>query len=227
MFKIVSLSYGTEMSTNTFKIKNMKNQLFTLHLLKIAFAGSLILMSISSSAQDRITGRTFATRSEVIGQHGMVAASQPLAAQIGLEILKKGGSAVDAAIAANAALGLMEPTGSGIVGDLFAIVYEAKTGKLYGLNASGRSPKELTLEYFKEKGLKSIPPFGPLPVSVPGCVDGWFELQKRFGKLTMEQLLSPAIAYAENGFPVTELVAYYMGKSVRSMGGKYPNVLET
>ncbi len=192
----------------------------------IAF-GICIFLSLYSLAQDRITGRTFATRSEIIGQHGMVATSQPLATQIGLDILKKGGSAVDAAIAANATLGLMEPTGSGIGGDLFAIVYEAKTGKLYGLNASGQSPKGLTLEYFKGKGLKSIPSFGPLPVSVPGCVDGWFELNKRFGKLTMEQLLAPAIGYAENGFPVTELVAYYMGKSVVAMGSKFPNVLET
>jgi len=186
-----------------------------------------ISLSLYCLAQDRITGRTFATRSEIIGQHGMVATSQPLATQIGIDILKKGGSAVDAAIGANAALGLMEPTGSGIGGDLFAIVYEAKTGKLYGLNASGRSPKSLTLEYFKGKEFKSIPSFGPLPVSVPGCVDGWFELSKRFGKLTMEQLLAPAIGYADNGFPVTELVAYYMGKSVASMGSKFPNVLET
>jgi gamma-glutamyltranspeptidase / glutathione hydrolase len=196
-------------------------------ILKSAIPAFLILLSLYSAAQDRITGRTFATRSEVISQHGMVATSQPLATQIGLEILKNGGSAVDAAIAANAALGLMEPTGSGIGGDLFAIVYEAKTGKLYGLNASGRSPKELTLDFFKEKGLKTIPPLGPLPVSVPGCVDGWFELHKRFGKLTMEQLLSPTIQYAENGFPVTELVAYYMGRSVASLGGRFPNVLET
>lgn len=194
---------------------------------KSAFPGIFILLSLITIAQDRITGRTFATRSEVIGQHGMVATSQPLATQIGLDILKSGGSAVDAAIAANAALGLMEPTGSGVGGDLFAIVYEAKTGKLYGLNASGRSPRGLTMAYFKEKGLKAIPPLGPLPVSVPGCVDGWFELHKRFGKLTMEQILSPAIIYAENGFPVTELVAYYMGTSVARMGTKYPNVLET
>lgn len=193
----------------------------------IALPAFFIFLSNCSLAQDRITGRTFATRSEVIGQHGMVASSQPLATQIGLEILKKGGSAVDAAIAVNAALGLMEPTGSGVGGDLFAIVYEAKTRKLYGLNASGRSPKALTLEYFKGKGLKAIPPFGPLPVSVPGCVDGWFELNKRFGKLSMEELLAPTIKYAENGFPVTELVAYYMGISVARMGNKFPNVLET
>ena len=102
------------------------------------FLAILFLITTSGIAQDRITGRTFATRSEVIGQHGMVATSQPLATQIGLDILKQGGTAVDAAIAANAALGLMEPTGSGIGGDLFAIVYDAKTGKLYGLNASGR-----------------------------------------------------------------------------------------
>ncbi len=194
---------------------------------KTLFLAIFILITTCGMAQDRITGRTFATRSEVIGQHGMVATSQPLATQIGLDILKQGGTAVDAAIAANAALGLMEPTGSGIGGDLFAIVYEAKTGKLYGLNASGRSPKELTMDYFKAKGLKSIPPYGPLPVSVPGCVDGWFELHKRFGKLGMEQLLSPAIAYAENGFPVSELVAYYMGKTINNMGSKFPNVLET
>jgi len=196
-------------------------------LARTAITVFFALLSLSTIAQDRITGRTFATRSEVIGQHGMAATSQPLATQIAIDILKKGGSAVDAAIAANAALGLMEPTGSGVGGDLFAIVYEAKTGKLYGLNASGRSPKELTLEYFRQKGIKSIPPLGPLPVSVPGCVDGWFELNKRFGKMSMEQLLAPTIAYAENGFPVTELVAYYMGISVARMGNKYPNVIET
>ncbi len=206
----------------------MKNHSIRFHsLIKIVLPAFFVILSISSFAQDRITGHTFATRSEVIGQHGMVATSQPLATQIGLDILKNGGSAVDAAIAANAALGLMEPTSSGVGGDLFAIVYEAKTGKLYGLNASGRSPKALTLEYFKEKGLKTIPPLGPLPVSVPGCVDGWIELNKRFGKLTMEQILAPTISYAENGFPVSELVAYYMGSSVASLGSRFPNVLDT
>jgi gamma-glutamyltranspeptidase / glutathione hydrolase len=182
---------------------------------------------LSLTAQDRVTGRSFATRSEVIGQHGMVATSHPLATQTGLDILKKGGSAVDAAIAANAALGLMEPTGCGIGGDLFAIVWDAKTGKLYGLNASGRSPKSLSLDYFKQQKLEKIPSHGPLPVSVPGCVDGWFELHKRFGKLTIAELLTPAIDYAEKGFPVTELVAYYMGRSVLNLGSRFPNVLET
>ena len=160
-------------------------------------------------AQDRITGKTFATRSEVIAKHGMAATSQPLATQIALDILKKGGNAIDAAIAANAALGLMEPTGNGIGGDLFAIIWDAKTKKLYGLNASGRSPKSLTLEYFKEKGLTNVPSHGPLSVSVPGCVDGWFEMHKKFGSLKMTEILKPAIDYAREGFPVSELIAYY------------------
>ncbi|MCH8964028.1 MAG: gamma-glutamyltransferase [Planctomycetes bacterium] len=158
---------------------------------------------------DRMSSRSFATRSEVIAKHGMVATSQPLATQVAIDILKKGGSAVDAAIAANATLGLMEPTGSGIGGDLFAIVWDSKTQKLYGLNASGRSPKGLTLQYFKDKGLEQIPNFGPLPVSVPGCVDGWFELHKKFGKLPMSEILAPATRYAREGFPLSELIAYY------------------
>jgi len=191
---------------------------------------TLIFFSIQigqTMAQDRITGRSFATRSEVIGVNGMVATSHPLATQIALDILKKGGTAADAAIAANAALGLMEPTGSGVGGDLFAIVWDAKTQKLYGLNASGPAPKSLTIEYFKKNNMKEIPSFGPLPVSVPGCVDGWFELHSRFGKLTMEQILSPAIEYAEKGFPVTELIAYYWDRTIKNFGNKYPNVLET
>ncbi len=171
---------------------------------------------------DRISSRNFATRSEIIARHGMAATSQPLATQIALDILKQGGNAVDAAIAANAALGLMEPTGSGIGGDLFAIVWDVKTRKLYGLNASGRSPYSLTLEYFKKNGYKKIPPHGPLPVSVPGCVDGWFELHERFGKLPMEKILAPAIRYAREGFPVSELIAYYWQRSVPILR-KYPN----
>jgi gamma-glutamyltranspeptidase/glutathione hydrolase len=178
-------------------------------------------------AQDRITGRNFATRSEVLGQQGMVATSHPLATQIGLEVLKKGGTAVDAAIAANAALGLMEPTGCGIGGDLFAIVWDAKTQKLYGLNASGRSPKGLTLAYFQEKGMEKIPSYGPLPVSVPGCVDGWFMLHNRFGKMKMADLLQPTIDYAEKGFPVTELIGYYLQRTVENFEKRYPNIRET
>ena len=127
-------------------------------------------------SQDRITGKTFATRSEVIAQNGMAATSQPLATQVALDILKKGGSAIDAAIAANAVLGLVEPTGNGMGGDLFAIVWDANKEELTALNASGRSPKSLSLDYFHENNMTKIPSHGPLPVSVPGCVDGWFEL---------------------------------------------------
>ncbi|MDP6457379.1 MAG: gamma-glutamyltransferase [Candidatus Marinimicrobia bacterium] len=168
------------------------------------------ILSAALSAQDRLTGLPFATRSEVIAPYGMAATSQPLATQVALDILKGGGCAVDAAIAANAVLGLVEPTGCGIGGDLFAIVWDSDTGKLYGLNASGRSPKSLTLEYFKQHGYDKIPARGPLPVSVPGCVDGWFELHNRFGKMRMRKVLQPAIQYAEDGFPVTEVIAYYM-----------------
>jgi gamma-glutamyltranspeptidase / glutathione hydrolase len=177
-------------------------------------------------AYDRITGAPFASRSEVIARHGMAATSQPLVTQIALDILKQGGNAVDAAIAADAALGLMEPTGSGMGGDLFAMVWDPKTQKLYGLNASGRSPKSLTLEEFKKRGLTQIPSYGPLPVSVPGCVDGWFELHRRFGKLPMAKVLAPAIRYAREGFPVSELIAYYWQKSVPVLQN-YPGFRET
>ncbi len=177
------------------------------------------------AGQDRITGRNFATRSEVIARHGMACTSQPLATQVALDILKSGGNAVDAAIAANAVLGLVEPTGNGIGGDLFAIVWDAETGKLYGLNASGRSPRSLTLDYFTENGYEKIPAYGPLPVSVPGCVDGWFELHGRFGSLSMEKILEPAIRYAMEGFPVTELIAYYWAGGARALS-RFPNVAE-
>jgi gamma-glutamyltranspeptidase / glutathione hydrolase len=177
-------------------------------------------------AQDRITGKTFATRSEVIAQNGMACTSQPLATQVALDILKRGGSAVDAAIAANAVLGLTEPTGNGVGGDLFAIVWDPATKKLHGLNASGRSPYGLTLEEFKRQGLKSVPSFGPLPVSTPGCVDGWFELHKKFGKLPMAENLAPAIRYAREGFPLSELIAYYWQRNTAGLS-RFPNILET
>ena len=188
----------------------------------------LIVLSLSLQfySQDRITGEPFSTRSEVIAENGMVATSHPLATQIGIDILKKGGNAVDAAIAANAAIGLMEPTGNGIGGDLFAIIWIENNKKLYGLNASGRSPKNLKLEYFKNNGFSKIPAYGPLPVSVPGCVDGWFEMHEKFGNLNMKQILEPAINYAENGFPLSELVSYYLEISAKNFG-KYPNFNET
>ncbi len=176
--------------------------------------------------QDRITGRTFATRSEIIGKKGMVATSHPLATQIGLDILKKGGNATDAAIAANAALGLMEPTGSGIGGDLFAMVWDAESKSLYGINGSGRSPSLLTIDYFLSNRIEKIPSYGPLPVSVPGCVDAWFELHEKFGKIPIQDILSPAISYAEEGFPVTELISHYWQLSLDRFAD-YPNVMNT
>ncbi|PAW63320.1 MAG: gamma-glutamyltransferase [Opitutia bacterium Tous-C1TDCM] len=189
----------------------------------LAFAGAVAAVSLSAQV-DRVTGRAFATRSEVIAAHGMVATSQPLATQVGLDILKAGGSAVDAALAANAALGLMEPTGCGIGGDLFAIVYDAKTKKLHGLNASGRSPRGLSREQLLVElgklNAKVIPARGVLPVSVPGAVDGWFELHGKFGKLPMAQVLAPAIRYAKEGFPVSELIAFYWDRSVPILGSQ-------
>ena len=169
-----------------------------------------------SKAQDRVTGYNFATRSEIVAQHGMAATSVPLATQVALDILKKGGSAVDAAIAANAMQGLTEPGACGIGGDLFAIVWDATSQKLYGLNASGRSPASLTLAYFKSKEMTEIPGLGPLAVSVPGCVDGWFELHKKFGKLSMKEILAPSILYAREGFPFTELIGRAVRSSLRS-----------
>lgn len=183
-------------------------------------------IAVPLPAGDRITGREFATRSEVIARHGMAATSQPLATQVALDVLKQGGTAIDAAIAANAVLGLVEPTGNGMGGDLFAIVWDGKGKKLYGLNGSGRSPHSLTLEELKKRGLKSIPPLGPLPVSVPGCVDAWFELHGRFGKLPMGTVLAPAIRYAREGFPVSELIAYYWGLAVPRLS-PFPNFKET
>ena len=186
----------------------------------------LLIAGLPVLSQDRITGLNFATRSEVIAQNGMAATSHPLATQVALDILKQGGSAVDAAIAANAILGLMEPTGCGIGGDLFAILWDAESQQLHGLNASGRSPKGLPINYFLENGYDMIPQRGALSVSVPGAVDGWFELHSRFGKIGMNAILEPAIAYARDGFPVTELIAYYLQRSAPVLS-RFPNFTET
>ena len=183
---------------------------------------SLALMTMSGYGYDRITGEQFASRSEVIGQHGMVATSHPLATQIGIDVLKKGGTAIDAAIAANIALGLMEPTGSGIGGDLFAIVWDAKEQKLFGLNASGPAPQSISLDYFKQQNLAKIPPFGPLPVTVPGAVDGWVKLHEKFGNQSFASLFEPTIGYAKKGHPVTETIAYYLDRS-KEIFKQYPN----
>jgi gamma-glutamyltranspeptidase / glutathione hydrolase len=180
---------------------------------------------------DRITGKNFATRSEVLATHGMVCTSVPAATEVGVEILKRGGSAVDAAIAANATLGLMEPVSNGIGGDLFAIVYSAKENKLYAINGSGRSPLGLSYNAMKSELAKlhseTIPPRGMLPISVPGCVDAWAELHKKFGKLKLSDDLAPAIHYAEEGFPVTDLIAYYWSFGPRLYKGLPGGFVET
>ncbi|WP_425502885.1 gamma-glutamyltransferase [Pseudomarimonas arenosa] len=184
-----------------------------------------ISFSVEGVAMDRVTGREFATRSEVIAPHAMAATSHPLATQIALDVLKAGGSAVDAAIAANAALGLMEPTGNGIGGDLFAIVWDPKTQKLHAYNGSGRSPQALSLQWFQDNGYQDIPPHGPLPVTVPGAVDGWFALHDKFGKRKMSDNLAPTIRYAREGHPVHELIAYYWNRSVPVLS-KWPGFAE-
>jgi gamma-glutamyltranspeptidase/glutathione hydrolase len=180
---------------------------------------------------DRITGKNFATRSEVLATHGMVCTSVPAATEVGIEILKRGGNAVDAAIAANATLGLMEPVSNGVGGDLFAIVYSAKENKLYGINGSGRSPLGLSYDAMKSELAKlhseTIPPRGMLAISVPGTVDAWAELHKKFGKLKLSDDLAPAIKYAEEGFPVTDLIAYYWSFGPRLYKGLPGAFLET
>jgi gamma-glutamyltranspeptidase / glutathione hydrolase len=193
---------------------------------------ALLIVAFRLNAQiDRITGKNFATRSEVLGRHGMVCTSVPAATEVGIDILKRGGSAVDAAIAANATLGLMEPVSNGIGGDLFAIVYSAKENKLYGINGSGRSPLGLSYDQMKAELAKlhrnTIPPTGMLPISVPGTVDAWAELHKKFGKLKLSDDLAPAIRYAEEGFPVTELIAYYWAFGPRLYKGLPGGFLET
>ncbi len=186
-----------------------------------------VLVAITCStllhAQDRFTGETFATRSVVMAQQGMVCTSHPLATEAAMDVLRKGGNAIDAAIAANAVLGVTDPEMDGIGGDLFAIIYDSKTKKLYGLNASGRSPYTLTPEILGQDGRQFIPVNGPLSVSVPGCVDGWYEMHQRFGKLPMSTILSYAVNYARNGFPVADEAAFYYAE-LTAMYGSNSNV---
>lgn len=177
----------------------------------------LLLSIIIINAQDRSSGRNFATRSEVVAQNGMAATSQPLATQAAIDVLKKGGNAIDAAIAANAVLGVVEPQSNGLGGDIFAIIWDAESKQLYGLNGSGRSPYNMSLADLKAKGLNKIPLFGPLSISVPGCVDGWYEMHERFGKMKMDEILQSAINYAENGFPVSEIIADDWKKSAERL----------
>ncbi len=185
----------------------------------------LLALPLSAGAVDRIGGQPHATRSEVLAPHAMAATSHPLATQVALDVMKQGGTAVDAAIAANAALGLMEPTGNGVGGDLFAIVWDPKTQKLYGYNGSGRSPGKLTLKWFQRNGYTEVPSYGPLPVTVPGTVQAWFDLHAKFGALPMKTNLAPAIRYAREGHPVAETIAYYWNLSVPRLG-KYPGFNE-
>ncbi|CAN5567146.1 gamma-glutamyltransferase [soil metagenome] len=177
----------------------------------IIFILLFIMFYLESNSQHRGSGKLFATRSEVLAQNGMACTSHPLSTQVALDILKQGGNAIDAAIAANAMEGVVEPHVNGIGGDLFAIIWDAKTQKLYGLNASGRSPHSLTLQHFKDQNLEYIPALGPMSVSVPGCVDGWFEMHQTFGKMKMANILAPAIKYASDGFPVADELSRSIG----------------
>ncbi len=175
---------------------------------------------------DRPSGNPHQSRSTVIATSGMVATSHPLAAAVGVDILKAGGNAVDAAIATNAMLGLVEPMSCGIGGDLFVIYWDAKTEKLYGLNASGRSPYAINRKVFADLQLSEIPNEGPLSWSVPGCVDGWFELHQRFGSKRFSEILGPSIEYGRKGFPVTEIIAGSWQGAENSFA-KYPDSAST
>ena len=181
-----------------------------------------LFLSTDVFVYDRIIGKDFATRSEVIATNGMAATSHPLATQAAIDVLKDGGNAIDAAIAANAVLGLVEPTGCGIGGDLFAIVWIEEDKKLYGLNSSGPAPQDMSIKKLKAMGIEKIPPYGALPVTVPGAVAGWTALHKRFGNKSFDQLFNNAIYYAENGFPITEVVGYYLQLSSERYKD-YPN----
>ncbi len=184
---------------------------------------ALVPFALPVLATQRPVNRAFATRSETIAPHALAATSHPLATQAALDVMKAGGSAVDAAIAANACLGLMEPTGCGLGGDLFAIVWDPVTKKLHGLNGSGRSPHGLTLEAIRKLGHTNMPSYGPLPVTVPGAVDGWLALHGKFGRVPMATNLAPAVAYARDGFPLSEVIAEGWERNVAILA-KYPNV---
>ena len=177
-------------------------------ILLVIIVLAILFFTQAAFSQDRHTARSM-----VVSKYGIVATSYVLASQAGAEILRKGGSAVDAAIAANAVLGVEEPMMNGIGGDLFAIYWDAKTGKLYGLNSSGWAPQALTLEHMKAKGLQKIPLRSIDSVTVPGAVAGWQALHDRFGKLPLKDLLAPAIYYAEQGFPVGELDSDYFSEA--------------
>ncbi len=195
-------------------------------VIALVAAAALLPLALGLAAERAVPKAGQALRSETVAVNGMVCASHPLAAQIGLDVLKSGGNAVDAAIATNAALGLMEPTSCGVGGDLFAIVYDAKSQKMYGLNASGPAAKRATIDYFRSKKLDAIPERGPLSWSVPGCVGGWDALQSRFGTRKLGELLAPSIRYAVEGVPVPEVIAGYWKASERLLAAD-PGLAET
>jgi gamma-glutamyltranspeptidase / glutathione hydrolase len=176
---------------------------------------ALALFPAAAHGVDRTEGLSFATRSVTYAQHGMVASAHPLASQIGVEVLQRGGSAVDAAIAVNAALAFLEPVSCGPGGDLFALVWDPKAQKLEGLNASGRSPLKLTREKIPPTKTGEIPLYSPYAWTVPGAVDGWFALHARFGRLPVKELLAPAIALARDGAPVPQVIAGAWARSVK------------
>ena len=182
----------------------------SLHRFPILLTLLIVFISSELLAQDRLSGELFATRSEVIAKNGMAATNHPLASQIAIDILKQGGSAVDAAIAANAFLGFADPAMNGLGGDMFAIIWSAEDEKLYGLNASGKSPQGMTLENFRERNLNSVPASSPYAVTVPGVVDGWFEMHEKFGVLGFDELLTPTIDYARQGVGVPAEIADLM-----------------
>lgn len=178
----------------------------------LIFCGVLSMHTTIAGAQDRTQGRSM-----VISRYGIVAAESPLAAQAGVHLLEQGGNAVDAAVAANAMMGLVAPMSNGMGGDLFAIVYDARTGKLYGLNASGWASSGMTIAFMEQKGLNAMPQRGIYDVTVPGAVDGWQKLLDRFGRKKLPEVLAPAIRAADEGFPVTEWIA--------ALWAKYPAML--
>ncbi|MBY0569207.1 MAG: gamma-glutamyltransferase family protein [Hyphomonadaceae bacterium] len=202
-----------------------------------ALASALLgaaLIATSASAQDapvrdpnfgrgeRVSGQSFATRSPVIARNGAAATAHPLATQTAIDILRAGGSAIDAAIAANAMLGLVEPTGNGIGGDIFVIVWDPETERLYGYNGSGRTPRGMSLAEMRREARRrgnpdAVPSFGAASVSVPGTVDGWFALHERFGRLPMSDLLAPTIRYAREGAPIPQTIAMYWANNRRRL----------
>ena len=189
-------------------------------------AALLCTSLVAACAGDRVTGSSFQSRSVAYGARGMIATSIPQATLAGLDMLRAGGSAADAAIAANAVLCVAEPTGCGVGGDLFAMAWNPREKRVEGLESSGASPRGLRLEEFEERGIARIPSFGPLPISTPGCVEGWIALHARHGKLPLAKVLEPAIKAATEGVPVADLVAHYLERSVARLSGEANFVAE-